>query len=68
MGKCTISPEDNDGMTPLHIACQNGHIIVARFLLDKRTDIDHEDTQGHTPLNYAIKHDHKDMLKLLIMK
>ena len=32
---CNGSPEDNDGMTPLYIACQNGHKKVAQILLDK---------------------------------
>ena len=32
---CNVSSEDNDGMTPLHMACQNGHKEVAQMLLAK---------------------------------
>ena len=32
---CNVSSEDSDGMTPLHIACQNEHKEVAQMLLAK---------------------------------
>lgn len=64
-GKCDISPEDNVGMTPLHIVCQTGHIEVAKFLVDKGADVDHEDTQGRIPLNHAVGNSHKEIIKFL---
>ena len=67
-GKCDISPEDDDGMTPLHIACQNGHISVAEFLLANKADVDHEDTQGNTPLNHAVTNWHEELIRPLISK
>ena len=69
-GKCDISPEDDDGMIPLHIACQNGHINVAKFLLlfAKNADVDHKDRNGYTPLNHAVENGHKELVRLLILK
>ena len=32
---CNVSSEDNDGLTPLHMACQNGHTKVAQMLLNR---------------------------------
>jgi len=49
-GKCDISPEDNGGMTPLHIVCQNGHVEVAKFLVDKGANVDHADLYAHVAL------------------
>jgi len=67
-GKCDISPEDDDGMTPLHIVCQYGHIEVAKFLVDNGADVDHEDTHGCIPLNHAVGSGHKEIIKLLIVE
>ena len=67
-GKCDISPKDDDGMTPLHIACQIGHKSLAKFLLANKADVDHEDRKGHTPLNYAVGNGHKELFRQLILK
>ena len=52
---CNVSSEDNDGMTPLHIACQSGHTKIAGLLLDRGADIDHKNAEGSTPLNLAVR-------------
>ena len=62
---CNFSSEDNDGMTPLHIACQSGHTKIADLLLDRGADIDHKNAQGSTPLNLAIQ---EEIIKLLHSK
>ena len=65
---CNVSSEDNDGMTPLHIACQNGHTRIAELLLDRGADINHKNTEGSTPLNLAIKAGCKGTVTLLLSK
>ena len=64
---CLFS-EDKDGLTPLHIACQNGDTQVVKILLDSGANIDHKDVQGYTPLNIAIRKSYKETVKLLLSK
>lgn len=65
---CSVSAEDNDGMTPLHIACQSGHTKIAGLLLDRGADIDHMNTEGSTPLNIAIREKCNEIVKQLHSK
>ena len=65
---CSVSSEDNDGMTPLHIACQNGHTKVAEILLANGTDVEHKNAHGCTPLNLATRGSHRETARLLLSK
>eukprot|EP01116_Phalansterium_solitarium_P017887 TRINITY_DN453_c0_g1_i1.p1 TRINITY_DN453_c0_g1~~TRINITY_DN453_c0_g1_i1.p1 ORF type:complete len:573 (-),score=95.92 TRINITY_DN453_c0_g1_i1:133-1851(-) len=47
------APQD-DGATPLHWACYNGHFAVAEYLVGKGAQIDARNLgEGHTPLMWA---------------
>ena len=63
---CNVASEDNSGMTPLHIACQNGHTKVVEMLLAKGTDVEHKNAHGYTPLNLATRGGHRETAKLLL--
>ena len=65
---CNMVSEDNDGMTPLHIACKKGHTKVVEILLGRETDVDHKNAQGSTPLNLAVRAEHKEIVRLLLSK
>ena len=65
---CSVSAEDNDGMTPLHIACKSGHTKIAGLLLDRGADIDHKTAEGSTALNIAIQKKCKKIVKQLHSK
>jgi len=59
----------NNGMTPLYIACHNGHVDVARMLLDKGAEVDRAETRGGwTPLHAACGNGHVDVALLLLEK
>ena len=65
---CNISPKDNDGMTPLHIACQEGRTKVVTCLLARGAEVDHKNAQACTPLNLAVTNGHKEAVELLLSK
>lgn len=54
------------GATPLIAASRNGHIKIARLLIENGADLNAVDVRGHTPLMAASKHVRKDIVKLLV--
>lgn len=50
----------------LHIAARNGHIPVAKFLLEKGADINSRGFFGAPGLHWAALHGHKPMVEFLI--
>jgi ankyrin repeat protein len=41
---------DNDGFSPLYVACRNGHVDIVCTLLEHRADIDLSNNNGVSPL------------------
>jgi len=68
------SPElrtrDGDSETALHIACKNGHLLVAKALINvhgKKGDIlDYKDRGGNTALHHCVLNCNYELAKLLI--
>jgi ankyrin repeat protein len=46
------------------LACSNGHLAVARLLLEMGAEINAKDKEGTTPLDLAEKH--KAIVQLLV--
>ena len=44
-----VEAEPNSGWTPLHIASQEGHLNVVKFLVDSEPDINAKDKPEQTP-------------------
>lgn len=67
--KKSLAGNSNDeGLTPLHIACDNGHIDIVRFLLANGANIEAKPKDGRTPLMHAISNDHFEIAEFLISK
>ncbi|KDO17811.1 TKL protein kinase [Saprolegnia parasitica CBS 223.65] len=54
--------------TPLHRAAYNGHVDVARLLLDKGADVEASNANGYTPLHYAAQGKKPEMVEFLLAK
>ncbi|HWN94924.1 MAG TPA: ankyrin repeat domain-containing protein, partial [Methylomirabilota bacterium] len=68
-----INARDNNGYTPLHRAATAGQIVVAKFLLANKADVNAKRfpaqvgaSTGETPLHFAAGAGHKSMVELLL--
>jgi len=60
-----INQATNNGVTPLYMACQNGHLKVVKALLAKK-EIDINKLSGEwTPLAAALQQGHTEIVALL---
>lgn len=57
---------NNKGLTPLHMACLNGHLKTAELLLKNNAKINAIDVLGETPLFKSVRGGHKILTKFLI--
>ncbi|KAB0396434.1 hypothetical protein E2I00_012076 [Balaenoptera physalus] len=64
-----LNPRDYCGWTPLHEACNYGHLDIVRFLLDHGAAVDDpggQGCEGITPLHDALNCGHFEVAQLLI--
>ena len=55
------------GVTPLYIACQNGHVDVANFLVQEGgAEVNQAKTDGATPLHVARLNGHLYVMRVLV--
>jgi len=59
-------PHSGVGRTALYFACENGHLEVARLLLDRGANKEKASIRGCTPLFYACRKDHLPVVRLLL--
>jgi len=52
-GHPTNAVDPSFGLTPLHFAVRNGHVEVARLLIENGADLTQPSTQGITPLDWT---------------
>ncbi len=62
----SVNSEVGSGRKLLHVACANGHIKLAKWLLDMGCDIDITDYFNNTPLHVASREGYTDIVKLLL--
>ncbi|XP_052000208.1 B-cell lymphoma 3 protein [Xyrauchen texanus] len=56
-----------EGLTPLHLAVQNGDKMLAKIVLDSGAEINAGDNKsGRSPLIHAVENNSNDMVNLLI--
>ena len=67
-----IKEVDNEGKSPLHLACQHGHLTVVQLILQSqqyfKDVLEAGDKKGNTSLHLACMGGKKSIVKELIMK
>jgi hypothetical protein len=58
--------DDLHGATPLYFAAYNGHVEIARLLLQNGAEVNAKGYDGWTPLHFAANHGNVDILHLLV--
>ena len=65
-----INARDHTGLTPLHLATRNGQVVVAKFLIASRADVNARNSgsagAGDTPLHLAAARGYKSLVELLL--
>jgi ankyrin repeat protein len=62
----TVHSENEEGLTPLPIACMRGHSAVASLIIAEGADVMAKDSCGETPLHKAASEGHLEVAKLLL--
>jgi ankyrin repeat protein len=57
--------QDNNGLTPLHLASSWGHIELACLLVERGADVTAQSKHGLTPLHLALQHGHVEVARFL---
>lgn len=52
-----LAEDPKNGNHCLHIAAQNGHCSLVKFLLDKQADVNSQNGRGQTPLHMSVEYD-----------
>ena len=54
--------------TPLHVASQEGHVDICRYLLDHGAEVNSRRSDGLTPLHVSCKTGHVEVTRLLLSR
>ncbi|MBN2018798.1 MAG: ankyrin repeat domain-containing protein [Sedimentisphaerales bacterium] len=63
-----VNTQDQNLMTPLHLAVKDNHFETVKFLVEKGANINAQDVEDKTPLHYAVQNEQLDTVKFLLKK
>lgn len=61
-----LDAQDEDGQTPLHLACEHGHQACIKILVQYGADSFLANSLGQFPFHTAVQHGHSECVALLI--
>ena len=61
-----LNIRDENGNTPLIVACQNGHASVCHLLVEHGADLKCANKKGNTPLHFCFAYNFEDLGRFLI--
>lgn len=66
MDKALAACDPKNGNTALHIAAQNNHADLTRYILEQRADVDAQNGKGQTALHMTAEYDMYFLTKMLL--
>ena len=64
--KLLAANAENNGVTPLYIACEQGHAEIVTKLLAANATVDQADNDGVTPLSTACERGHTEVVTIML--
>ena len=64
--RADLDRADDVDVTPLYVACREGHVSIVQLLVDNGADVDHANLVGESPLFMACKGGHLDVAQVLV--
>jgi ankyrin repeat protein/GTPase SAR1 family protein len=64
--KSNPNARNNQGITPLHIACGLGNMSMVKTLIDCGANLENKNASGYTPLALAVRNGHKGIVSALV--
>lgn len=61
-----LHDKDNEGNTPLHIACLNGKKSIVEFLISQNADVNEKNNMGNPSLHFAALGGYADIIEILL--
>ena len=61
-----VAAQDNNGLTPLHLASSWGHMDLACLLVERGADVTAQSKHGLTPLHLALKRGYVEVARFLV--
>jgi len=62
-----VNQPNEDGFTPLLVACQIGHEKIAQMLIDAKADVNLANRHGASPLAFARYKKHTKIEQMLLV-
>lgn len=62
----SVSSQDTQGRTALHMSSANGHLDVVKHLIEHGANVNMCNMEQNTPLHYAVLNAHKTVVEYLI--
>ena len=63
---CDPNTKDNDGNSPLHVACIKGNLDIVKVLISHGADLNSLDSGNDTPITLAVKNGREEVVLTLI--
>lgn len=59
---------NNEGLYPIHVACQDGFTEIVKILIDKDVNLNVKTKKGNLPISLAANNSHLDIVKIIFNK